>query len=147
VERASLLHAAIRPHEPNPTAWYLLGFDRLRRGIVKDAARAFGMAHHQDADLESAALLTFACLKARPNVACDVLDQIAITWRELGRPVLAGHRRDRNLIELLERQEGDVPVHLSQLGRVAWLAAGEECRDRFRAHSRASSDVWADFFR
>src|SRR5262245_53898308 len=48
----------------NPLAWYLLGCGHLAEGRNKEAARAFGVAHHADFRLESAALLTFTSLKA-----------------------------------------------------------------------------------
>lgn len=145
-DREAVLNDCIGTGRPNPGAWYLLGFDRLRRGAVRDAARAFGMAYHQDAELESAALLTFACLKAKTDVAFDVLDQIAITWHEMRRPALADRPTDFELIEMLMAREHDIPPHLTGLGRIAWLAAGPQGRQRLRERTPPSEGAWQDFF-
>lgn len=128
----------------NPTAWYLLGCGHLRSGRVKDAARAFGMAYHQDVELESAALLTFACLKAAEGETSDILDQIAITWGEMKSPRFVDSAADCRVIEALGA--GDAPGGLTMLGRLAWAVTGERQRGALGRTGCEFPDVWRPFF-
>lgn len=91
----------------------------LRKGRVRLAARAFGMAYHGEFRIESAALLTFACLKAREAAPSDVLEQIAKTWMEMKRPRLFQAAEERILADVLEATTRAAPP-LSELGRLAW---------------------------
>ena len=113
----------------NGPAWYLLGCAHLHHSQIRSAARAFGMAHHADCKLESAALLTFACLKAGEGSDSDVVDQIAITWDEMKRPEPLKCREDRLLLECLDTTVGPAP-RLTPLGRLAWLVVGAALRPR-----------------
>lgn len=99
-------------------AWYLLGCALLREGHTKRAARAFGMAHHADCRLESAALLAFACLKAKEGPDSDILEQIGQTWFEMKRPDLRAHWEDRTMLSGLAAHTAN-ENRLSQLGRFA----------------------------
>lgn len=88
-------------------AWYLLGCALLRTSRTKEAARAFGFAHHCDCNLETAALLTFACLKAKEGEGSDIIEQILITWEELGQPDLARRVEDRRMLSCLASTSRD----------------------------------------
>ncbi len=102
----SLIHGSAT-HGP---AWYLLGCAHLRANRTKEAARAFGFAHHCDCNLETAALLTFACLKAREGEGSDIVEQILVTWEELGRPELARRVEDRRMLSCLVSTSRDAPT-------------------------------------
>jgi hypothetical protein len=111
--------------------WYLLGCAHLRRYETKLAARAFGMAHHADCNLDSAALLTFACLKAAEGPDSDIVEQMVITWQEMKRPQLPRHAQDDLLLECLSA-DTPVPPELQPLGRLAWLVIGPALQPRVR---------------
>ncbi len=85
-------------------AWYLLGCVHLRGDNVREAARAFGMAYHGDDRLESAALLTFTCLKAGNDARSSLLSHAMITWKEMKEPDLPRTSEDRMLLECLEAE-------------------------------------------
>ncbi|MFQ5423811.1 MAG: hypothetical protein ACE5F9_07505 [Phycisphaerae bacterium] len=129
--RAEALRSALDPDargNVNAVAWYLVACGRLREQRTPEAARAFGIAHHADCNLESAALLTFACLKAASRGPGAIVEQIAVTWDELGRPAIGDHREDRLVLECLASTTRDIP-QLSPIGRLAWLvvAPPEQC--------------------
>ncbi len=113
--------------ELNAPAWFLRGCTCLRRHDTREAARAFGMAHHADWRLENAALLTFACLKATDGPGSDIAAQLAATWREMKRPDLLRRPEDRLLLACLAETTPGLP-ELSDLGRLAWLMVGPELR-------------------
>jgi hypothetical protein len=121
--RLDALRALLARRETNAPAWYLTGVELLRAGDTKEAARAFGMAHHADCGLESAALLAFACLKAAPGLDSDVVQQMAVTWHEMREPAIPAHRDERELLTCLEAA-APAPRDLPPLGRVAWLTVG-----------------------
>jgi hypothetical protein len=128
-QRLEVFSALPLEREPSGPAWYLLGCARLHENQTRSAARAFGMAHHADWKLESAALLTFACLKAGEGSDSDLVEQIAVTWQEMKRPELLKRREDRLLLECLDVTVGPAPA-LSPLGRLAWLVVGPPLRPR-----------------
>jgi hypothetical protein len=101
-------------------AWYLLGCAHLQSLSTKDAARAFGAAYHADCNLESAALLTFACLKARERDVGDLIAQVGKTWEEMGQPDLDEHGEDRLLRDCLAAGSPP-PAALPAPLRLAWL--------------------------
>lgn len=107
--------------DPQTTAMrlYLAGVSSLRGGRVKDAARAFGAAHHNNPHLETAALLTFACLKAKEGRDTDLLEHVVRTWREMKSPDVVAHAPDRLIIESMTDVKG-CSVRLSPLGRLTW---------------------------
>jgi hypothetical protein len=83
--------------------WYLLGCAHLRQGAVGSAAQAFGRAYHADWRLASAALMTFACLKASADETgpTTLLRHVVTTWDEMGRPPLARRADERRLLDVL----------------------------------------------
>lgn len=107
--------------DPQTTAMrlYLAGVSLLQAGRVKEAARAFGAAHHSNPHLETAALLTFACLKAKEGEDTDLLEQVVQTWQEMKSPDVVAHAPDRLIVELLTDVKG-CSTSLSPLGRLAW---------------------------
>ncbi|HKQ50170.1 MAG TPA: hypothetical protein VJZ71_18995 [Phycisphaerae bacterium] len=107
-------------------AWYLLGCAYLQEGRPRLAARAFGVAHHADYRLETAALLTFACLKAREGPDSDIIDQTIQTWHEMREPDLARHAPDRLMLDGLASMES--PPALSPLGQLIWLTVSDPQR-------------------
>jgi len=132
--------AGASPSQLNGPAWYLIGVEHLRAGDTKEAARAFGMAHHADCDLESAALLAFACLKAAPGAESDIVEQIIATWREMKQPALPARDAERRLLACVEETDRHEaarreprppsPPDLPALGRLAWLVVGPAVRPK-----------------
>src|SRR5262249_9776702 len=80
--------------------WYLLGCAHLQACEVAAAAACFGKAYHAEWRLESAALLTFACLKASAadGGLARLHDIMLTTWSEVGRPPLGRRAVERQLI-------------------------------------------------
>lgn len=104
--------------------WFLLGCDHLQQGRTKDAAKAFGMAHHCDFRLISAALLTFACLKTREDCDDDLARQTIATWEEMKRPDLQESDQDRRMMSCLEKKKGRPPAG-SPPAQLIWLLASQ----------------------
>lgn len=125
--RPDAMRCLLAHQEANGPAWYLLGCAMLLEGHTKQAARAFGMAHHGDCNLETAALLTFACLKATEGSNSDVVRQIATTWEEMNRPNLFRRHEDRLMLDCLAKS-GQGPPALSRLARLAWLVIAPPLR-------------------
>ena len=113
--------------EHNAVAWYLAGCLHARAGRWSDAARAFGVSYHADCRLESAALMTFACLKAGSPESPGLVEQMVATWQEMGRPAMLAAEVERTAFDGLVSSEGRLP-NLSPLGRLAWLASSEAGR-------------------
>lgn len=130
----------------NAAAWFLFGCAHLREGRIGDAARAFGVAHHADYRVESAALLTFACLKASAADQSGILKQIIDTWDEMGCPAVAERRAERLLFDCLESTTRDLP-ELSPIGRLAWLVVGADQQSGIERTIREGGSRWADAMR
>lgn len=105
-------------------AWYLLGCAYLQEGRPRLAARAFGVAHHADYTLETAAMLTFACLKASDGPDSDIVEQMIRTWHEMREPNLLHREEDRLMVECLASTTA--PPALSPLGRLIWLTVSPD---------------------
>lgn len=118
--RLEALQLLLQDQDVNAAAWYLHAAGCLRLGRTRDAARAFGIAHHADWRLQSAALLTFAALKAAEGESGDIIEQIVTTWREMKEPDVLAHEEDRIMLECLATTTGKGPA-LSALGRMAWV--------------------------
>jgi hypothetical protein len=128
---------------PSGPAWYLCGCACLGEYRAKHAARAFGMAHHADSNLETAALLTFACLKASDGEDSDLIEQITTTWHEMKKPDILRRQEDRLLLDCLETASAKAPPSLSPLGRLAWLVVGPVLRDRIERLVAGNDPRWA----
>jgi hypothetical protein len=122
-DRSQAMRELIQATDSNGPAWYLLGCSLLRNDRTEEAARAFGMAYHRDCNLQTAALLTFACLKARSNDSADIIDQVLATWEEMHRPNILRKVEDRRLLDGLTETTREAP-RLSPLGRMIWLVTG-----------------------
>lgn len=123
----------------NAQAWYLMGCHHLAEGDYRQAARAFGIAHHSDYRFTSAALLTFAALKAASPGGGDWIALLAATWHEVGRPDPVRSPEDARTLACLESTTRDPPV-LSPLGRLAWLVSGPEGQTRIEEILRQPGD-------
>lgn len=123
------LAAATEDGTRNAQAWFLLGCHHLAEREYRQAARAFGIAHHSDYRFASAALLTFAALKAASPGGGDWITVLAATWHEVGRPDPARTPEDARTLACLEATTRDPPL-LSPLGRLAWLVSGPEGQAR-----------------
>ena len=123
----------------NAQAWYLLGCHHLAEGDYRQAARAFGIAHHSDHRFASAALLTFAALKAASPTGGDWITLLAATWHEVGRPDPAQTPEDARTLVCLESTTRDPPL-LSPLGRLAWLVSGPSGQARMEVILSQPSD-------
>jgi len=113
----------------NSQAWYLMGCHHLAEGEFKEAARAFGIAHHADFRFASAALLTFTALKAASPAGGDWITLLVATWHETGCPDIGETREDAQTLKCLESTTRDPPM-LSPLGRLAWLVSGPHGQER-----------------
>ncbi len=134
------------PEGSHALEWYLNGTTALRTGQTRQAARAFGAAHHGDPNFETAALLTFACLKARDGQDSDILEQIVQTWMEMKRPDLLVRSEDRLIMDAMANAEGPMPS-LSPLGRLAWCVVSADQRRRLESLLQDDTCEWARPFR
>lgn len=128
-------------------AWFLLGADRLRTGEMADAAKKFGMAHHADWELESAALLTFTCLKSRDDGGEVFLQHLSTTWTEMRRPALGAREAERLVLDGLA-EDGEEPKRLTVLGQIAWRVGppgAREALSRIVVGDAVAADWAADF--
>jgi len=144
-KRKDVLGPAADGVELNPAAWYLRGALAMREGRMRDAARSFGMAHHADCRLQTAALLTFAGLKASEGEGSDIIEQVVRTWEEMGRPAITAQREDRVMMDCLET-EGRAGPELSAVGRLVWLMVGPAQRARIEppeGEDRGGRPGWA----
>ena len=126
----------------NGQAWFLLGCHHLAECDYRRAARAFGVAHHCDYRFASAALLTFAALKAAGPGGGDWIALLAATWHEVGRPDPARTPEDARTLACLESTTRD-PPKLSPLGRLAWLVSGPDWQSRIEKTVLAQTDPLA----
>jgi hypothetical protein len=127
-------------------AWFLQGVLHLHEYRTRQAARAFGMAHHCDCNLEAAALLTFACLKASDGQDSDILRHIAKTWEEMKRPTIGYSSDERLILEAIEAPPSPPPT-LSPLGRMAWFVVGETQRTILSASTGRADSGFSALFR
>lgn len=107
----------------NSLAWYLRGCSAFRSRDFTAAARYFGMAHHHDPNLISAALLTFTALKsASPDGRSEDrwVRELVETWQEMKLSKSVLDRLD-DATTLLNAELCAAPEELSSLGRWAWL--------------------------
>ncbi len=128
--------------EHNAVAWYLAGCLHTRAGRWSEAARAFGVSYHADCRFESAALMTFACLKAAASESPSLVEQMVATWHEMGRPSLPAAEVERTAFEGLAPSGGRLP-NLSPLGRLAWLASSEAGRAEIETAIERGGTGWA----
>lgn len=142
--RDSAIRECLNADPENPMGWFLLGCYHLSGCRIRDAARYFGMAYHQDVRIESAALLTFACLKAREGQCTDILDQIAVTWIEMRRPRLMESAVVREAMEVVGPEH--TPESLSELGRLAWAFTDDRQREALSAPAANQHDKWRPLF-
>ncbi|MFO0972928.1 MAG: hypothetical protein U1A27_05760 [Phycisphaerae bacterium] len=122
--------------------WYLLGCARLGAGELAAAARDFGMAYHHDPRIVSAALLTFACLKAaaRPSGPAAWLMEFCRTWEEMKRPEIGQLPVEAELFAAIARRPA--PDRLSPLGRAAWLLAPPDEAEFLSATLADAGPAW-----
>ncbi|MEK6644318.1 MAG: hypothetical protein AABZ08_10445 [Planctomycetota bacterium] len=122
---------ATADYEVNAPAWYLTGVQNLRDGHIREAVRAFGIAHHADCDLVTAALLTFAGLKASSVPAGDLIHQIVTTWHEMNRPRLNATKADALMRSAIQRTAPPAPTG-SELAGFIWVVVGPDERERLK---------------
>ncbi len=142
-ERISAMLVLLNNANAGAPAWYLAGCAYLQRGRAKEAARAFGMAHHADWRLDSAAMLTFACLKTPEGEDSNLIEQIVTTWREMRKPSLPCHHEDKVLLDCLASTTQNPPA-LSPLGRIAWSVAGPAHQARIEQLTSQGGDLATD---
>lgn len=143
--RAERLKALTSVDPASPLAWYLRGREAFRAGDRGSAARFFGMAHHLDPDLLSAALLTFTALKSAPTDSRDDdawLRVLVETWREMNPPHPDFERADHAAWQHAD-DASPAPDDLSDLGRLAWIVAPDRSRTTIQ-DLRPRRPAWAD---
>lgn len=140
--REAVMREQLETTDVRGPAWYLLGCACLRAGRVREAARAFGAAHHHDCDLETAALLTFACLKAREGPGTDLIERVLTTWEEMQRPDVTRRTADRRMLRCLASTTRTAP-ELSPLGRLIWGVAGPAQQARIESILKTGDERWA----
>lgn len=128
-QRVQALVELSADQNPSGPAWFLIGCVHLQQHRTRQAARAFGIAHHSDCNLETAALLAFACLKAAEGEDSDIVEQIISTWNEMRQPDVQRRREDRFLLACLEATS-DRPPALSPLGHLAWRVVSASLRPK-----------------
>jgi hypothetical protein len=121
--RAAAMQTLLNDQPINGPASFMLACTLLREGRAREAAREFGAAYHADCNLESAALLTFACLKSKDGLDGDIVQPIVQTWREMKRPDLFANWEDRSVLSALEVVSDPAPTSLS-LGKFIWIVLG-----------------------
>lgn len=99
------------------------------------------MAHHCDCNLETAALLTFSCLKASEGEESDIIEQAVITWHEMDRLDPVGRAEDRCMLDCLASAAGGAPA-LSPLGRLIWLVTSPAQQSRLEAILASTDPRW-----
>lgn len=144
--RAAAVRALLDDATPNAGASFLLAADHLRHGRVKEAAREFGIAYHGDYRLEAAALLTFACLKAREGTESDIVEQIVRTWQEMKQPELGKSRIEQALLQCLVETTRDPPP-LSPIGRLIWSVVPPNGCSQIEQHLIGNAPTWATCLR
>lgn len=144
--RAAAVRALLDDAAPNAGASFLLAADHLRHGRVKEASREFGIAYHGDYRLEAAALLTFACLKAREGSESDIVEQIVRTWQEMKRPALGRTRIEQALLQCLVETTRDPPP-LSPIGRLIWSVVPASGCSQIEQHLIDNAPAWATCLR
>lgn len=140
--RGDAMQALLDEPATNACASYLLAAHHLRNGRVKQAAREFGVAHHSDYRLESAALLTFACLKAIEGPESDIVEQIVRTWEEMRRPEIGRSADEKALLECLAQTTRDPPP-LSPIGRLVWCVVSPDCCREVEQLLAGDGPAWA----
>ncbi|MBX3394630.1 MAG: hypothetical protein KF841_04610 [Phycisphaerae bacterium] len=128
-ERMNRLKAIVEAEPNNATAWYLLGAVRLRAGQTREAARCFGAAYHRDDRFESAAILTFSCLKSREDDYADFVFSAIATYREVREKNPGRTALDAGVLNALD-DEGRPLAAFSPIGRVIWCMTSPENRNR-----------------
>jgi len=128
-DRVEAMTPLLQRPETDGAAWFLHGCTLLQAYRTKEAARAFGMSHHADCEIETAALLSFACLKSADGEDPRIVEQIIATWHQMKRPEMTRRRADRLLLDCLA-SVSPVPPGMSPLGRLAWLVLGPSLRGR-----------------
>lgn len=141
-ERAEAMTPLLQLPEADGAAWYLRGCSLLQAYRTKEAARAFGMSHHADCEIETGALLSFACLKSADGEDPQIVEQIIETWRQMKRPGITRQRADRLLLDCLE-SASPIPSGLSPLGRLAWLVIGPSLRKQIE-QAVADAERWPE---
>jgi len=144
--RAAVVRALLDDAAPNAGASFLLAADHLRHGRVKEAAREFGIAYHGDYRLEAAALLTFACLKAREGSESDIVEQLARTWQEMKQPQLGKSRIEQALLQCLVETTRDPPP-LSPIGRLIWSVVPASGCSQIEKYLIGGAPNWATCLR
>lgn len=113
------------------TTRYLLGCRAFDRGRPASAVRHMMVAHHADADLESAALLVFAGMNAVSRPGVPLLTVLLDTWVEFRRPQFDRYARERRLLTAFAaRWEG--PPTVSDLTRRLWRLPIQTLRSQIR---------------
>ena len=102
IEREALITQWLAKSPRSGAVWYLRGVLDLRVRRTQQAARAFGMAHHCDTNLVSAAMLTFVCLKSRDgSTDSNIQSLIETTWMEMKRPSLGQFEEEKIILTAL----------------------------------------------
>jgi hypothetical protein len=128
-QRVQVLVELSADQDPSGPAWFLIGCVHLQQYRTRQAARAFGIAHHSDCNLETAALLAFACLKATEGEDSDIVEKMISTWNEMRQPDVQRRKEDRFLLACIEATS-ERPPALSPLGRLAWLVVNASLRSK-----------------
>jgi hypothetical protein len=100
-DRVQLIAQWLNENPRSGGGWYLQGVLDLRSGRTRQAARSFGLAHHCDANLISAAMFTFVCLKSSDRGGTDIQRLIENTWAEMKRPQLGQFEEERLIFSAL----------------------------------------------
>jgi hypothetical protein len=102
-----------------PVTRYLLGCACLDRQRPALAVRHMMVAHRNDPQLQSAALLAFAGLNWINTPATPLLPVLVETWEEFRRPEFDRHRRERRLLDAFAEPDPGLG-NVTPLARRLW---------------------------
>ena len=126
-QRTSRLKAISKANLDAGVVWYLLGLSLLAEGRRAAGIRALQVSYHRQPAFETAALLVFALQMLGDADVEGLLECLVETWQESGRPMLAAHRLERDVLDCLGA-DCAVPSRASALGAALWRLPLPELR-------------------
>ncbi|MBN2447482.1 MAG: hypothetical protein JXO22_12190 [Phycisphaerae bacterium] len=110
---------------------YLLGCQCWDRGRVAEAVRYFMLAHHAEAELQSAALLVFAGLSWVTRRNEELLPVLLDTWEEFRRPDFDRCHKECILLDAFAEDQPGLE-RVSPLARRLWRLPLKTLRAQLR---------------
>lgn len=118
-QRAAALLERLSECPRCPVARYLLACQAFDQGRLATGVRQMMIAHHAEAQFESAALLVFAGLNLIASRGASLLPALLDTWEEFRRPDFDRRPAERALLDAFADEE-PAPAFASPLARRLW---------------------------